>query len=131
KDDRNRALVDRGKREAGQIGAYMTTHALTPNAVLLSPARRLKETWKHLAEALKPAPHATTNDRVYEATPHDIFRIVAETAAPVRKLMLVGHNPSLHEAALMLIASGDTDARERLREKLPPAGLVIIDFAFD
>ena len=131
KDDRNRALVDRGKREAGQIGAYMTTHALAPDGVVLSPARRVQETWKHVAEALRAAPGATTNDRVYEATPHDIFRIVAETAAPVRKLMLVGHNPSLHEAALMLIASGDTDARERLREKLPPAGLVIIDFAFD
>ena len=31
----------------------------------------------------------------------------------------------------MLIASGDIDARERLREKLPTSGLVIIDFAFD
>ena len=31
----------------------------------------------------------------------------------------------------MLIASGDVDARERLREKLPTSGLVIIDFAFD
>ena len=34
-------------------------------------------------------------------------------------LMIVGHNPTLHEVALMLIASGDIDARERLREKLP------------
>jgi len=33
--------------------------------------------------------------------------------------------------ALMLIASGDVEARERLREKLPTSGLVIIDFAFD
>jgi phosphohistidine phosphatase len=31
----------------------------------------------------------------------------------------------------MLIASGDIDARERLREKLPTSGLIIIDFAFD
>jgi phosphohistidine phosphatase len=31
----------------------------------------------------------------------------------------------------MLIASGDIDTRERLREKLPTSGLVIIDFALD
>ena len=31
----------------------------------------------------------------------------------------------------MLVASGDIDARERLREKMPTCGLVIIDFAFD
>jgi phosphohistidine phosphatase len=31
----------------------------------------------------------------------------------------------------MLIASGDVEARERLKEKLPTSGLVIMDFAFD
>jgi len=130
-DDRHRALVDRGRRDAGQIGAYMASHALIPDRVVLSPARRVQETWKYLAGAFKPAPGATTTERVYEATVHDIFAILAGTAASVHSLMVVGHNPSLHEVALMLIASGDIEARERLREKLPTAGLVIIDFAFD
>jgi len=129
KDDRNRALVERGKREAGQIGAYLASHTLTPDGVVLSPARRVQETWAHLA--LKPTPGATTDDHVYEATAQDIFKIVAGTAGGLRSLMVIGHNPSLHEVALMLIASGDIEARERLREKLPPAGLVVIDFAFD
>jgi phosphohistidine phosphatase len=31
----------------------------------------------------------------------------------------------------MLVASGDVETRERLREKMPTCGLVIIDFAFD
>jgi phosphohistidine phosphatase len=31
----------------------------------------------------------------------------------------------------MLVASGDIESRERLREKMPTCGLVIIDFAFD
>ncbi|HWK94996.1 MAG TPA: histidine phosphatase family protein [Pseudolabrys sp.] len=131
KDDRNRALVERGKREAGQIGAYMTTHGLAPDRVVLSPARRVQETWQHLVEELKSAPGTSTDDRIYEASPDDIFGIVAGTAAPVRSLLVVGHNPSLQEVALMLVAAGDIEARERLREKLPPAGLVVIDFAFD
>ena len=46
-------------------------------------------------------------------------------------LLLVGHNPSLHEAAVTLVATGDIDTRARLREKLPTSGLVIIEFAFD
>jgi phosphohistidine phosphatase len=131
KDDRSRALVERGRRDAGQIGAYLASHAFLPDRVVLSPARRVQETWKYLAETLKPAPGATTSERVYEATPHDIFGILVGTPAPVHSLMGVGHNPSLHEVALMLIASGDIEARERLREKLPTAGLVIIDFAVD
>ncbi|HXZ22390.1 MAG TPA: histidine phosphatase family protein, partial [Pseudolabrys sp.] len=35
------------------------------------------------------------------------------------------------ELALMLIACGNVNARARLKEKLPTAGLVIIDFAID
>lgn len=131
KDDRSRALIERGRRDAGQIGAYMASHALIPDRVVLSPARRVQETWKYLAGAFKPAPGATTSERVYEATPHDIFGVLVGTPAPVHSLMVVGHNPSLHEVALMLVASGDIEARERLREKLPTSGLVIIDFALD
>lgn len=130
-DDRGRALIDRGKHEAGQIGAYMASHKLGPDRVVLSPARRVQETWQHLTAALEAAPAAMTSESVYEATTPDIVGLIAGTPAAVQSLMVVGHNPSLQDAALLLIASGDIEARERLREKLPPAGLIVIDFAFD
>lgn len=130
-EDRSRTLVERGRKDAGKIGAYMATHALIPDRVVISPAARTQETWKYTANALKPAPGATSQESLYDATPHAIFGIIKGTAASVHALMVIGHNPSLHELALMLIASGDIDARELLREKLPTAGLVIIDFAFD
>jgi phosphohistidine phosphatase len=47
----------------------------------------------------------------------------------VRTLMLIGHNPGLHDVARLLIASGDVEARERLNEGLPTAGLAVIEFA--
>ena len=46
-------------------------------------------------------------------------------------MLIVGHNPGLHELAVMLVASGDIETRELMREKLPTSGLLIIDFAFD
>jgi phosphohistidine phosphatase len=46
-------------------------------------------------------------------------------------LLIVGHNPGLHDLAVQLIAAGDVDARERLNEKLPTSGLVVIDFPYD
>ena len=46
-------------------------------------------------------------------------------------LLVVGHNPGLHDLAVSLIASGDVEARERVNEKLPTSGLVVIDLAFD
>ena len=80
---------------------------------------------------MKPAPGAKTLETIYDATSHDVFAAIVDTPKTVHGLLIVGHNPSLHELAQMLIASGDIDARERLREKLPTSGLVIIDFVFD
>ena len=130
-DDFARSLVERGRKDAGKIGAYMKSHGLVPDRAIISPAARAQETWKYAAAALKPSPAAATVDKLYDATPHAIFAVIKDVPAIAHTLMVVAHNPGLHEIALMLIASGDIDTRERLREKLPTAGLVIIDFAFD
>jgi phosphohistidine phosphatase len=129
--DRARALTERGRKDAAKIGAYMASHALVPDRVVISPAARTQQTWKHTANAFRPVPGATTADQLYDATPHAIFAVIKDAPVSAHTLMVVGHNPGLHEVALMLIASGDIEARERLREKLPTCGLVIIDFAFD
>jgi len=130
-EDRARVLMERGCKDAGKIGAYMAGHALLPDRVVISPAARTQETWKIAAAAFRPAPAAMTVDQLYDATPHAIFAVIKDAPAAAHTLLIVGHNPGLHEVAVMLIASGDIDARERLREKLPTSGLVIIDFAFD
>ncbi len=129
--DRARVLIERGRKDVARIGAYMASHALVPERAVLSPAARTQETWKYLGGAFKPAPAAISAERLYDAAPRDIIGIVKASPASAHSLMLIGHNPGLHEAALMLIASGDIDARERLREGLPTAGLVVVDFAFD
>jgi phosphohistidine phosphatase len=129
--DISRILIERGRKDAAKIGAYMAAHALVPDRVVLSPSTRTQETWKCAAAAFKPAPAAMPAEHLYDATPHDIIGVIKESPASAHTLMLIGHNPGLHEAALLLIASGDIDTRERLREGLPTSGLIIIDFAFD
>lgn len=129
--DRDRALIERGRKDAEAIGAYLARHGLMPDGVLISPAARVVETWKLSAKAFERAPAADTIETLYDATPHDILAAIKDIAPTVRTALVIGHNPGLHEAALTLIASGDVDARERLREKLPTCGLLIIDFALD
>ena len=129
--DRDRALIDRGRKDAAKIGAYMASHHLMPDRVLVSPAVRTQETWKFCASSMKKEPGAASVEKLYDATHHTIFAVIKDAPVSAHTLMVIGHNPGLHELALMLVASGDVDARERLREKLPTSGLVIIDFAFD
>src|SRR5476649_925609 len=130
-EDHARVLVERGRKDAAKIGAYMVGHGFIPDKVVISPATRTQETWKYAAAAFRPSPAAMTAEAIYDATPHALLGVIKAAPAAAHTLLVVGHNPGLHEAALMLIASGDIEARERLREKLPTAGLIIVDFAFD
>jgi phosphohistidine phosphatase len=129
--DRARGLIERGRKDAARMGAYMAKHALTPDRVLVSPALRTQETWKSASAAFCPTPGATTVERLYDAGEHTLLAIIKDVPTSAHTLLVIGHNPGLHELARLLIASGDIEAREQLIEKLPTSGLVIIDFAVD
>jgi len=130
-EDHSRRLIERGRKDAVKVGAYMASHGLIPDRVVVSPSARTQETWKFAATAFRPAPAANPSERLYNASTAAIIGVIKETPAAAHTLLVVGHNPGLHEVALFLIASGDIEAREQLREKLPTSSLVIIDFAVD
>jgi phosphohistidine phosphatase len=128
--DRDRKLIKRGRADAPIVGAYMAHHGLTPDLAVVSPAVRAQETWTLLAAAFDEMPRSKVDDRIYNANPQKLLEVIAEPRK-ARKLLIVGHNPSLHEFALQLIASGSIEAREQLRKKLPTSGLVVFDLPID
>ena len=128
--DRDRKLTKRGRADAPAVGAYMAHHRLVPGLALISPAARAQETWTLVAAAFAKTPRTVNDERIYNANPETLIGVIAAThKAPA--LLVVGHNPSLHDLALQLIASGDVEMREQLNEKLPTSGLVVIDLPFD
>jgi phosphohistidine phosphatase len=127
--DHERRLNDRGERDAETIGAYLARHGLLPDLVAVSTSQRTRQTWEHVAAMLSASPPASFEERLYNAGGEAILAVVKETKPAVRTLMVIGHNPGLHEGARLLIASGDVEARERLNEGLPTTGLAVIDFA--
>jgi phosphohistidine phosphatase len=130
-DDRARQLNPRGHSDAAVIGAYIARHGLQPDRAVVSTAQRTCETWKGLAAELDAAVPAAFEDRLYNAGAQAILAVVKKTPPEVRKLLVIGHNPGVHELARFLIASGDVEAREQLNEGLPTSGLAVIDFAAD
>src|SRR5690348_4538527 len=117
--DRVRPLTPHGREDAARIGFYMANHAMTPDQVVISPAKRAQETWKYAAMALSSTPAAVTQEGLYNAQYPIIFSAIKDTPVNIHNLMVIGHNPGLHELALKLIASGEVDVRERLQEKMP------------
>jgi phosphohistidine phosphatase len=128
--DSERKLTKRGRADAPVIGAYMARHGLVPDLALVSPAARAVETWTLVAAALGKVPRAVKDERIYNAEAEALIGVIRE-ASDARVLLVVGHNPGLHDLAVRLIASGDVETRERVTEKLPTSGLVVIDLAFD
>ena len=67
---------------------------------------------------------------LYGADPAELLDAIRSATIPAapKTLMLVGHNPGMHEVALMLIGGGDPAAAEALADNLPTSGLAIFDF---
>jgi phosphohistidine phosphatase len=128
--DRDRKLMQRGRVDAPIIGAYMARHRLIPDLAVVSPAARTVETWELIAPAFAKKPRMLTDERIYNAGTETLVELIRETP-DARTLLVVGHNPGLHDLATQLIGSGDVETREDLNEKLPTSGLVVIDLAFD
>jgi len=131
--DQDRRLDERGHRDAAEVGGWIGRHPPFPDLVQVSPAVRARQTWEIAWEAMKdhaPLPPVELVDELYGADPAQLLRTIrmAEASDP-KRLMVVGHNPGMHELALALAGSGDAAARKALADNLPTAGLAVFDFA--
>ncbi|SDN31415.1 histidine phosphatase family protein [Afipia sp. GAS231] len=138
--DQDRRLDDRGRLDAAAIGTWIGRHPPLPGAVLVSTAVRARQTWEIAGQAIKDAHREQAAskwqveflDDIYGAEPARLLQIVRMTeVTDPRHLLVVGHNPGMHELALMLTGSGDAAAKQALQDNLPTAGLAILDFAID
>jgi len=129
--DQDRPLNARGREAAPKMGAYMVRHALLPDLIIASPAQRVVETLDLVLAAFDERPKQKSEAAIYEGRPSVLLDVIKQTPRGVHGLLMVGHNPGLAELAMLLIASGEVEARQRLIEKFPTAGLAVIDFALD
>ncbi|MBR0780712.1 SixA phosphatase family protein [Bradyrhizobium iriomotense] len=131
--DQDRRLDDRGHKDAAQMGDWIASHPPFPNAVLVSHAVRARQTWDiawHTMKDRVPAPQVEVLPELYGAHPAQILEAIRTATIPAdpKRLLLVGHNPGMHEIALMLIGGGDPAGAKALAHNLPTAGLAIFDF---
>ena len=133
--DQDRRLDNRGRSDAADIGGWIGRHPPFPDSVLVSSAIRAHQTWEIAWEAMKdsvPEPRVELLPELYGADPSQLLQAVRDaSAADPQRLMLVGHNPGMHELALALAGSGDAAGRKALADNLPTSGLAVFEFAVD
>ncbi|QXM25302.1 histidine phosphatase family protein [Elioraea tepida] len=124
--DHDRPLDSRGRRDAAAMGEAMRRLGLSPDIVLVSSARRTLETLAAI-EPLEGSPLVDEHAELYLAPAEKMLAMLHAVPETARSVLLIGHNPGLHDLALALIgpsglASGGEDAR-RLGEKYPTGAL--------
>jgi phosphohistidine phosphatase len=123
--DHDRPLNGRGRRAAASMGAHLRARDWLPDLVLCSSARRTCET-----AALLDLPADTAVEiehDLYLADADDVFARVSRVDDAIGSLMVIGHNPTMHEVALDLARAGDPSARSRLASAYPTGALALFD----
>jgi phosphohistidine phosphatase len=122
--DHARGLDGAGLQAASAMRRAMRELGLVPDMVLVSSARRTLET----LEALEPwdeTPLIETMDALYLATSVQILSLVRAVPETVRSLMVVGHNPGVHDLALTLAGPHGMSSNRHITRSLAdgfPAG---------
>src|ERR1700761_4062839 len=133
--DQDRRLDNRGRHDAAEIGRWIARNPPFPALVLVSDAVRALQTWEIAWEAMKelvPTPRVELLPELYGADVSQLLETIRNASvADPKQLMLVGHNPGMHELAIALAGSGKPAERGALADNLPTAGLAILDFDID
>lgn len=124
--DEDRPLNAQGHEAAAAIGRWMQANNHMPSQVLCSPSKRTRETFDGVFMLASRAPEVLYEKKLYLASAGELFRQIQSTGDGVRALMVIAHNPGIHEAALRLTASGPAAALDTLEVKYPTAALAIL-----
>ncbi|MBE0492775.1 MAG: histidine phosphatase family protein [Thiomicrospira sp.] len=91
--DKDRALSERGRRNAKKMASWLETQELLPDVILCSTAKRAQQTLNRLC---KDCDIQTLNlDSLYLA---DLSTLLAELAkVEGKRILLIGHNPGLEK----------------------------------
>jgi phosphohistidine phosphatase len=96
--DFERPLKDRGKRGAQRMGVWLRQQDRIPDLVVSSPAERARITAQKLLKAMGGDARRIIEDRrIYAAQRGELLQVLAEQSQQARRVLLVGHNPSLED----------------------------------
>jgi phosphohistidine phosphatase len=122
--DHARPLNARGRRAATAMAQVMRDLRLSPDIVLVSSARRTLQTLEALAP-FEDGPLVEPMDDLYLAPWQRLLDLLRNVPQTARSVLLIGHNPGLHDLGLALLGASAAPTAEarRLAEGYPTGAL--------
>ena len=118
-DDHQRPLSKRGREAARLIGEGLPKATGALDLVLCSSALRTRETAELALAGFSPAPRILYEDGLYLATQAALMHRLRELDERSDAVMVIGHNPGLHELAITLAAPGSAGFSTLANGKFP------------
>jgi phosphohistidine phosphatase len=101
-EDHQRQLNRRGREAAQLLGQHLPNAIGIVDLVLCSSAARTRETLKLILARFQPRPSCSIEDILYLADCDKLLERLSLVDEAFVNVLLVGHNPGLHQLALAL-----------------------------
>jgi len=128
--DHERTLAKRGRKDSEAMAKVIAERGEQPDLVLCSTSVRTRQTFEPIRPALAGAPEERFLRALFEAG-RDYLPLLRQEGGTALSLLLIGHNPAIHETAVRLAADLDAADGKNLSARFPTAALAIFDFDGD
>ena len=120
-EDHERPLSRRGHEAARRVGRHLPAMAGTLDLVLCSSALRTRETLDLVLAEFSPRPRRVFEDELYLASRERLMDRLRRIDEADVNVLLIGHNPGLHELAVALAEKNSPNFRALASGKFPTA----------
>jgi phosphohistidine phosphatase len=103
--DHDRPLARRGQKAAKRIRGFAADTGVAPELVLCSTATRARETLDRVLPGLG-SPEVRVESGIYLASAGALLELLRRAGEDAESVMLVGHDPGLHDLACVLAPPG-------------------------
>jgi phosphohistidine phosphatase len=132
RDDHERDLTEDGRLDAARVGRALAARGFSPDRALVSDARRTHQTWDLASESFGDV-DARIDAALYDASAQTLRGLVEACEDEAGCLMVVAHNPGVHQLAVDYLTDGAASPAviDRLTAGFPPgaAALFQVDVA--
>ncbi|MCB9989763.1 MAG: histidine phosphatase family protein [Rhodospirillales bacterium] len=125
--DQSRPLSPEGRQDAQALGAWLEARNFSPDIILCSPARRTRETCAALCEESA----AQYPDHLYLASAGMLYDTIKQQDDDKTSLLLVAHNPGIHELVRFLTGSGAPETLRRIQGGYQPGWMTVLEVDAD
>jgi phosphohistidine phosphatase len=131
--DHDRPLAERGLSDAARVGRALAAKGLRPDLALVSDSARTRETWDAVVDAHAGAwgdVELRIERGLYNASSDEIADAVAAVAEQAETVLVIAHNPGVHDAAVDYLGrcAPSPAVRDRLAARFPTGAAALFRF---